>query len=268
MNVRDASFSYGNGDIFHRISFSVSPGELFCLLGPNGCGKTTLLDCMLGSLKLKEGDICLDGKSIAGMRPGQLARSIAYVPQKHERTFPYTVRDIVKMGRAAYIGLFGTPSAADEEAADEALETVGISHLRQRPYTQISGGESQLVMIARALAQVTPIIIMDEPTAHLDFRHELVIMETVARLVRTKGLSVIMATHFPNHAFYFQNSGVAARVALLHAGSFLAVGPPDAILSEQNMEQLYGVRTKLMEYRAGGAAIMKQIIPLSTINHL
>lgn len=265
MHVIDASFSYGTGDIFSRISFSVSPGELFCLLGPNGCGKTTLLDCMLGSLKLKAGDIRLDGKSITGMRPGQLARSVAYVPQKHDRTFPYTVRDIVKMGRAAYIGLFGTPSRSDEQAADEALETVGISHLRQRPYTQISGGESQLVMIARALAQATPIIIMDEPTAHLDFRHELVIMETVARLVRAKGISVIMATHFPNHAFYFQNNGVATRVALLHEGSFLAAGAPDDILSEQNMERLYGVRTKLLTCNGSGAQTIKQIIPLGTV---
>jgi len=267
MNVIDASFSYGNGDIFSRISFSVSPGELFCLLGPNGCGKTTLLDCMLGTLKLKAGDICLDGKSIAGMRPGQLARSVAYVPQKHDRTFPYTVRDIVKMGRAAYIGLFGAPSRFDEETADEAMETVGIAHLKHRPYTQISGGESQLVMIARALAQATPIIIMDEPTAHLDFRHELVIMETVARLVRTKGISVIMATHFPNHAFYFQNNGVATRAALLHEGSFLAAGAPDDILSEQNMERLYGVRTKLLTYDAGGAHTIKQVVPLGTVQH-
>jgi iron complex transport system ATP-binding protein len=265
MNVIDASFSYGVGDIFRGISFSVSPGELFCLLGPNGCGKTTLLDCMLGSLKLKAGDICLNGASITGMRSGQLARQVAYVPQKHDRTFPYTVRDIVKMGRAAYIGLFGTPSRADEAAADEALETVGIAHLRQRPYTQISGGESQLVMIARALAQATPMIIMDEPTAHLDFRHELVIMETVARLVRETGIAVIMATHFPNHAFYFQNNSVATRVALLHEGSFMAAGAPDDILNEQNMERLYGVRARLIAYDAGGAQTMKQIIPLGTV---
>ena len=145
------------------------------------------------------------------------------------------------------------------------METVGIGHLRQRPYTHISGGESQLVMIARALAQATPIIIMDEPTAHLDFRHELVIMETVARLVRAKGISVIMATHFPNHAFYFQNNGVATRVALLHEGSFLAAGAPEDILSEQNMERLYGVRTKLLTCDTNGAQTIKQIIPISTV---
>ncbi len=265
IQVNNAAFSYGSGDIFRDISFSVSPGEIFCLLGPNGCGKTTLLDCMLGSLKLASGDISLDGNSIAAMQPGELARLVAYVPQKHDRTFPYTVRDIVKMGRAAYIGLFGTPSRADEQAADEALETVGIAHLRHRPYTQISGGEGQLVMIARALAQATPIIIMDEPTAHLDFRHELVIMETVARLVRAKGISVIMATHFPNHAFYFQNNGVATRVALLHEGGILAAGSPGDILSEQNMELLYGVRAKLMTCETGTARPIKQVIPIETV---
>lgn len=265
LDVMNASFSYGSGDIFRRISFSVRAGEIFCLLGPNGCGKTTLLDCMLGSLKLKTGDIRLDGKTIGRMRPGELARAIAYVPQKHDRTFPYTVQDIVKMGRAAYIGLFGAPSRADEKAALEALEAVGMAHLRHRPYTQISGGESQLVMIARALAQATPMIIMDEPTAHLDFRHELVIMETVARLVREKGIAIIMATHFPNHAFYFQNNGVATRVALLHEGSFLAAGAPGDILSERNMELLYGVRAKLLTCEAGSAGTMKQIIPLGTV---
>jgi iron complex transport system ATP-binding protein len=106
---------------------------------------------------------------------------------------------------------------------------------------------------------------MDEPTAHLDFRHELVIMETVARLVRAKGISVIMATHFPNHAFYFQNNGVATHVALLHEGSFLAAGAPDDILSEQNMERLYGVRTKLLTCNGSGAQTIKQIIPLGTV---
>ena len=120
-------------------------------------------------------------------------------------------------------------------------------------------------MIARALAQATPIIIMDEPTAHLDFRHELIIMETVARLVRAKGISVIMATHFPNHAIYFQNNGVATRVALLHEGSFLAAGAPEDILSEQNLERLYGVRTKLLICDTNNAQTIKQIIPISTV---
>ena len=122
-------------------------------------------------------------------------------------------------------------------------------------------------MIARALAQATPMIIMDEPTAHLDFRHELVIMETVARLVRTKGIAVIMATHFPNHAFYFQNNGVPTHVALLQEGSFMAAGAPEDILNEQNMERLYGVRTRLMSYSAGGAQTLQQIVPLCTIDH-
>jgi len=265
ISVVDASFAYAAEDIFTGIGFKVSSGELFCLLGPNGCGKTTMLDCILGTLKLKQGDILLDGKSTLRMRPGQLARHVAYVPQKHDRTFPYTVHDIVKMGRAAYIGMFGAPSREDEQIAAAALDTVGISHLSHRPYTQISGGEGQLVMIARALAQATPVIVMDEPTAHLDFRHELVIMETIARLVHDRKIAVIMATHFPNHAFFFQNNGVPTRVALLHEGTFMASGPPDEIICEENMRRLYGVNAKLISYGTNGNSNLKQIIPVGTV---
>jgi iron complex transport system ATP-binding protein len=267
IKICNASFSYGNGDVFSNISFSVKEGELFCLLGPNGCGKTTLLDCVLGSLKLQNGEILLDGRNTLKMRSAQLARYVSYVPQKHDRTFPYTVIDIVKMGRAAYVGMFGAPSREDERIAEEALDTVGISRLRYRPYTQISGGESQLVMIARALAQTTTVIVMDEPTAHLDFRHELVIMETVASLVRERKISVVMATHFPNHAFYFQNNDVPTRVALLHEGRFLAIGSPDEIICEKNMKQLYGVNAKLISYSANGQKTLKQIVPIGTVTH-
>ncbi|MEI6125743.1 MAG: ABC transporter ATP-binding protein [Pseudomonadota bacterium] len=267
IDVAGAAFSYGRETIFHGIDFSVNRGEIFCLLGPNGCGKTTLLDCILGTQKLKAGSILLEGKDTAGFRPGQVAHHVAYVPQKHERTFPYSVYEIVKMGRTAHIGLFGSPSQADDDIARHALESFGIAHLGNRPYTQLSGGEGQLVMIARALAQMTPVIIMDEPTAHLDFRHELVIMETIIHLVRDKGISVIMATHFPNHAFYFQNNGAATTVALLHEGSFLAAGIPADVICEEKMQKLYRVHTTLVSYDTHGRRGLKQIIPVSTVNN-
>ena len=266
VEVSNASFSYDADNIFEQISFSVSPGEIFCLLGPNGCGKTTLLDCILGFHRLRSGRISIMGKNSGSFRPGQIARSIAYVPQRHERTFPYTVREIVTMGRAAHLGLFESPSQADRRLADEALEHLGIQHLSNRPYTQLSGGETQLVMIARALVQQAPVVILDEPTAHLDFRYELVMIEVICSLVKRNGLAIIMATHFPNHAFYFQNNGVHTSIALIHEGAFLAVGSPERVLDEERLRRLYGVNASVISLNTDSGGTMKHIVPLSTIN--
>lgn len=266
VDVSNASFSYDTHDIFEQISFSVKSGEIFCLLGPNGCGKTTLLDCILGFHRLRSGSISIQGKDSGSLRPGQIARSIAYVPQRHDRTFPYTVREIVTMGRAAYLGLFESPSKADRRMAEEALEHLGIQHLGNRPYTQLSGGETQLVMIARALVQQAPVVILDEPTAHLDFRYELAVMEVICGLVKKNGLAIIMATHFPNHAFYFQNNGVRTSIALLHDGAFLATGPPENVLDEEMLRRLYGVNTHVISLNTESGGTMKHIVPLSTTN--
>ena len=265
VEVRDASFSYGMQSIFEHLSLTVNSGEIFCLLGPNGCGKTTLLDCILGFHQLDSGSVSITGKDSGSFRPGRIARSIAYVPQRHERTFPYTVREIVTMGRAAYLGMFESPSQTDRRMTDEALERIGILHLRNRPYTQLSGGETQLVMIARALVQQTPVVILDEPTAHLDFRHELVIMEVISELVKTSGLAIIMATHFPNHAFYFQNSGINTKIALLHDGRFLSTGPPESVLNEDSVKQLYGVNASVISLETESGGTLKHIVPLNTV---
>jgi iron complex transport system ATP-binding protein len=262
VDVHDASFSYGAHRVFEKVSFTVDQGEIFCLLGPNGCGKTTLLDCILGFHACDSGSISICGRSSKQLRPAHTARHMSYVPQKHESTFPYRVIDVVSMGRAAYLGIFQAPSRNDFCIAAEALERLGIEHLSDRPYTQLSGGESRLVMIARALVQKTPIIIMDEPTAHLDFHYELLIMEVITGLVRDSGISVIMATHFPNHAFYFQNNRVKTRVALLHNGSFLSVGSPDEVIDTGHLKSLYGVDTRIIALTTPGT--MKHIIPLRT----
>ena len=265
ISVSNASFSYGTRSIFEEISFSVEPGEIFCLLGPNGCGKTTLLDCILGLHRLRSGRVRVMGKDAESYRPGRIARHIAYVPQRHKPTFPYTVREIVTMGRAAYLGLFESPSQADRCMTDEALERIGILHLRNRPYTQLSGGETQLVMIARALVQQTPVVILDEPTAHLDFRHELMILEVISGLVKAGGLAIIMATHFPNHAFYFQNSSIKTHIALFHEGGFLATGPPESVLDEGSVRQLYGVNASVISLETDRGGTLRHIVPLNTV---
>ena len=266
LQVIEAGFGYEKQEIFRKLNFQVKKGEVFCLLGPNGCGKTTLLDCILGVRQLNAGKILLNGQDLNTFRSGQIARYIAYVPQSHERTFPYTVMDIVKMGRAAYTGRFSAPSKLDKAIAREALEMVGLFHLRHRPYTQLSGGEAQLVMVARALAQKTPMIIMDEPTAHLDFKHELEVLETIVELVGDSQISVIMATHFPNHAFYFENKKLPTRVALMHDHNFLELGRPSEVIAEESMKTLYGVNTRLISCATGERSELKQLVPISTIS--
>ena len=266
VDVQKAAFSYGKRAVFRELTFSVGRGEIFCLLGPNGCGKTTLLDCILGLHGLDSGTISIMGRDSRSFGSRGLARSMAYVPQKHERAFPYTVKEVVIMGRAAYLHLFEAPSRQDRVIAQEAMERLGIAHLGERPYTELSGGETQLVMIARALAQQAPIIIMDEPTAHLDFRHELVIMEVITRLVKENGLSIIMASHFPNHAFYFQNRGIKTTAALLHQAAFLTMGPPETVIDEEAIQALYGVNVNVISVPDAQGRRLKHIIPLNTVD--
>ncbi len=264
VELRGASFGYSRQDIFQDIDFKIEKGEIFCIIGPNGCGKTTLLDSILGILKLRRGDVLINGGSIQKMRPHEIARQIAYIPQAHNKTFPYTVLDVVLMGRAAYTGIFSTPADEDVVIAEEALALVGLTRLKDRPYTQLSGGEGQLVMIARALAQKTPLMVMDEPTAHLDFKHELTVLETIVQLINDTDLSVIMATHFPNHAFYFENNNVKTSVALMDRQTFSRVGCPSDVISEENLMTLYNINARVVACRIGSGTQLKQIIPVST----
>ena len=166
------------------------------------------------------------------------------------------------MGRTVYTGRFSAPREEDEAIAREALEAVGLTRLADRPYTQISGGEGQLVMIARALAQKTPVIVMDEPTAHLDFKHEMVVLETMVHMVRDNGLSILMATHFPNHAFYFENKGLKVRVALMHEQEFLQIGSPSQVLNEANINVLYGIESRLITCQIDENHFIRQLVPI------
>ncbi|MGI6434177.1 MAG: ABC transporter ATP-binding protein [Syntrophomonadaceae bacterium] len=266
LEVQDVSFKYPGALILDKIRFSMSSGEVFCLLGPNGCGKTTLLDCILGWLKPCGGRVLLNGSSLENMSAQQIARHLAYVPQIHQKTFPYLVQDIVLMGRASFLGAFKTPSQEDLAIAEQALDKVGIARLKDRPYTQLSGGEGQLVMVARALAQNSPLIVMDEPTAHLDYRHELIILETVVELVRQTGLSVLMATHIPNHCYYFENQGIKTQAALVKNHRIMALGRPSEVLSEGNLGELYSIRTRIINCGLDDGGQLKQVVPLSTLN--
>lgn len=266
LEVHNISFAYPRHPVLEELNLHINPGELVCLLGPNGCGKTTFLDCIMGWLKPQKGEILLQGVSLDKASSKYIARNLAYVPQSHEKTFPYTVNEMVLMGRASYLGMFQSPTNNDFNIAEEALEKVGISHLKDRPYTKLSGGEGQLVMVARALAQETPFIIMDEPTAHLDFNNEMKILEIIVHLIKTTNLSVLMATHIPNHCFYFENNSIPTRVALLKKQKILAEGRASEVLREENLEELYQVRTRVVDYEFENGQSLKQVIPISTLN--
>jgi iron complex transport system ATP-binding protein len=262
VEIVNAGYGYTDECVFEGLNLEVARGQLFCLFGPNGCGKSTLLRCLTGVLRLKSGEIYLHGERLSQMGPGQIARHVSYVPQIHERSFPYTVREFVLMGRTPYVRLFSAPSKRDMAACEEAVHTVGIERYLDRPYTQLSGGELQLVVIARALAQGAPIIVMDEPTSHLDFRNDLAVLELVVRLVRERALTILIATHFPNHAFYFENNGLPVVAGLMAGRQVAAVGPPSQVLTEENMRRIFQIDSRLISFEIPSDGVCRQLIPL------
>ena len=242
----NAAYSYdGVVNIFEDINYSVEQGEVFLIVGPNGCGKSTLIDNLLGLKELKSGSVLFDQKNIRDMKPNEIAQAAAYVPQGHTKSFAYKVLEIVTMGRAFAVGMFSPPGKEDRDIAMDALEQVGMSGFYDREYTKLSGGELQLVLIARALAQKSRLLIMDEPTAHLDFRHELKVLEIIGRLVKEKNISIVMATHFLNQAYYFENVGVNTRVALMNDKNFDRVGVPSEVLTPENLESVFNITARV-----------------------
>lgn len=233
------AIGYRGKQVGSDIAFGLHPGELLCLLGPNGSGKTTLFRTLLGVLPPLAGSVQVDGRDLHTWRRRELARKLAYVPQGHAGLFAFTVEQVTLMGRTARMGRFATPSREDHKVALECLRGIGIEHLRERVYTQISGGERQLVLIARALAQAASILILDEPTASLDFGNQLLVLEHIANLKR-RGIAVLMSTHQPEHALR-----VADRVALLKEGRIASQLRPEELTSSI-LAELYETDPKLV----------------------
>ena len=229
------AIGHGQRRVGTDLSFAMVPGEVLCLLGPNGSGKTTLFRTLLGLLPPLAGEVRVLGAPVTAWSRSAFARHVGYVPQAHAGLFPFSVEDVVLMGRAARIGRFATPSQHDRGQALHCLQTLGIAHLRQRIYTAISGGERQLVLIARALAQEPVLLVMDEPTASLDFGNQIRVLETIDRL-RRQGMAVLLSTHQPEHALR-----IADRIALLGNGRLLGVGAPQVTATPDNLAALYGV---------------------------
>ena len=224
------------------------------LLGPNGSGKTTLFKCIAGLWQQQEGSIVCNGSDITPLPPEQRARILAIVPQEHEPPFPYSVFDAVLMGRASHVSLFSSPSHDDYQQTEKAMEVVGIGHLRERPYTKISGGERQLVLIARALAQEAPLLLLDEPTSHLDFRNQILILNKVREIVRQEGLTVLMTLHDPNLAMQFSDN-----VVMINDGHIIARGIPADVLTGDNLKKMYGIDVSIISYN-GTKVICPRVI--------
>jgi len=233
------------------LDVALETGEVLALLGPNGSGKTTLLKTLLGLLAPKAGDVQLDGRTLNNYSSRDRARLIAYVPQSHQATFAFTVETVVLMGRIAHGNLFSRPTAADRAVAARSLERFGIAHLCERPYTMISGGERQLALLARALAQEPQFIVLDEPTASLDFGNQGKVMREI-RSLAASGHGVLFTTHDPNHAMR-----AADRAYLLRDGARVAEGAVGAVLNREQLMMLYDTPVeKITDPTVGASAFL------------
>jgi len=246
MAVQNVTFGYSHQPVLRNISMAFEAGEVVSLLGPNGSGKTTLLKIVLGLFAPQSGEVLLEGRPVRGMAPKQLARRIAYVPQFHRIAFGYRVLDVVLMGRMPHKPFFFRYGADDERAAVKALERLGIEHLTDRPYTEVSGGERQLVLIARALAQGADIFVMDEPVNGLDYGNQVRLLARIADL-SSSGYTFIKTTHFPDHALW-----VSDRVVLLKEGCVVADGPAAETVNKPNLFKLYNTHVDVMGLNGGG----------------
>lgn len=250
LSIRNASFGYNEKEtVWENINLDVEEGECLCLLGPNGCGKTTLFNCITGNLPLKAGSIYVNGKDIRDFSVTELAKTVGIVFQEHTAPFPYTSLEVVRMGRTPHLGIFESPSQKDTELAYRIMEDLGIAHLAAKSYTHISGGERQLVLIARTLCQEPQIVLFDEPTSHLDFKNQALVLSTIKKL-SARGMTIIMTSHFPNHVWK-----VGTKVALLGYRGMVAQGPVEQVMTEANLTKAYGVKIKIHQAGTGAGAI-------------
>ena len=227
--------------VINGLSMDIKPGEIMSILGSNGVGKTTLFRSILGSLPLISGSVLLDGREMSSMKRSETARRIAYVPQSHNPPFPFTALQIAVMGRTAHMGMFSSPSPKDTEKAYEALCTMGAEYLAEKPYTEISGGERQLVLIARAVAQEADYLIMDEPASNLDYGNQIRALERIKQLA-AEGRGIMFTTHNPDHVFMS-----ASKVTVIGGRDEFMSGAVDDILTAPVMNKIYGINTQILE---------------------
>ncbi len=241
ITVKDAAFSYdGKASVFSHLNCEISDQDIFCILGPNGIGKSTFLKALMNLHALSAGVVELDGTDIRTIPQKTLAKQIAFIPQTYQFAFPYRVLDVVLMGRTPHLNAMARPSEEDIEIAVEAIETLRLEPLMYRACSQLSGGQMQLVMLARALAQEARFLMLDEPTSHLDYGRQMQTLDII-EAVNAGGRGVIMTTHHPDHAFMISN-----KVAVMEDGTFVGVGTPDEMITEERLYKIYGIKVHVI----------------------
>lgn len=241
LKVTNLSCGYKNKRILENVSFTIKPKEIVCILGPNGSGKSTLIKTIIGLLEPHEGKILIDNKDISKMSWNERAKLISYIPQVFNSAFQYKVIDIVLMGRTTYLSMGSSPSKEDKEIAEDAMEKLKILHLKEKVYSELSGGERQLVKIAQALTQKTKIIVMDEPTNNLDFAYQVTMLNYLYKCI-DMGVTIVMATHFPEQVFLY-----GTKALLVKNGGVTEIDKPYENLMERDLKTLYGTDLSVIE---------------------
>lgn len=249
LRMHDLSCGYDSTPVLEHIDLTLESGQVTCLLGPNGSGKTTLFKTLLGFLKPLGGAIELDGENLEGWSRKRYGREFGYIPQLHSPSFSFTVLEVVLMGRTPHLGAFGNVGQTDREIAHQALDELGLGHLASRDYTTLSGGERQMVLVARVLAQQPAFLVMDEPTSALDLGNQARVLECVQDLAR-RGFGVLMTTHDPNQAFLLEGA-----VVCIGRSGLLACGKAADVLDEELLARMYGWDVKLDAMRVGGRTV-------------
>ena len=242
LQVKNLEFYYRPGrPVLHDVSFQLDKGEILCLLGPNGTGKTTLLNCLLGLRRQKRGTILLDGKDLSQLRIRERSKLMAYVPQSTGLAFSYEVWEVVMMGRVAHLNPGAAHTARDREIVMQALELLHVEHLANRRFPELSGGERQMVLVARAIVQQAKYLILDEPTANLDYSNQIRILRAIRSLAK-EGYGVLMTSHYPDHAFL-----ACSHTLLMRDGYPMCSGTPQETVTSESLTRLYGTPVAVSE---------------------
>ena len=255
--VQHGSFGYSNTKILNDINFSLESGEVLSVLGPNGVGKTTLLKCMMDFLKWDSGQTLIDGTPIRNFTAKELWKKIAYVPQAKGSVFSYSALDMVVLGRSSHIGTFKQPKKEDIDIALQAMEDMGILKLKDKLCTEMSGGELQMVLIARALTVDPDMLVLDEPESNLDFRNQIVILDTIKKLSRERNISAIFNTHYPAHALQLSD-----KALMINRDGSNYYGKSEDVINEENMKKSFEVNVHIGEY-VQDDTVYRNVIPLS-----
>jgi len=241
--VRNGSFGYKTKEpILHDVSFTVKEGEVLAVLGPNGVGKTTLLRNMMGLLKWQSGGSYLDDVCLADLPVNEVWKRLAYVPQAKASLFSYSAEEMVLLGRSAHVGNFSKPSEKDRAIAEAAIGTVGIEYLKGKMVNRLSGGELQMVLIARALSTRPQMLVLDEPESNLDFKNQLIVLDTIRRLADEKGIGCIFNTHYPGHALK-----ISDKALILRRDGECVFGGVHEVITKERMEAAFGVKVCIQD---------------------